>query len=86
MFGLGEKFLELVKSLRWKKLEFPLPLRVPAQSIPMEILTPPIFGSFIEYSKLKTFKRTKLKSQHLSRLSIFVSVMVVVVVVVVCWP
>ena len=77
MFGLDEKFLDLMKSLRWKKLEFPLPLRVPA-SISMEILTPTMF---------KTFKRTKLKSQHLCRLSIFVIVVVVVVVVVVvCWP
>ena len=67
VFGLDEKFLDLMKSLRWKKLEFPLPLRVPAP-IPMEILTPTIlqFGSFIEWSKLKTFKRTKFKSQHLS--------------------
>ena len=31
VFGLDEKFLDLMKSLRWKKLEFPLPLRAPAQ-------------------------------------------------------
>ena len=42
VFGLDEKFLDLMKSLRWKKLEFPLPLRVTAP-IPMEILTPTIF-------------------------------------------
>ena len=54
----------------------------------MEILTPTIFGSFIEWSKLKTLSRTKLKSQHLCRLSIFVIVVVVMVVAVVvfCWP
>ena len=83
VFGLDEKFLDLMKSLRWKKLEFPLPLRVPAQ-YPWKFWRRQYsIGSFIEWSKLKTLSRTKLKSQHLCRLSIFVVVVGVMVVVVI---
>ena len=72
-----------MKSLCWKKLEFPLPLRVPAQ-YPWKFWRRQYsIGSFIEWSKLKTLSRTKLKSQHLCRLSIFVVVVGVMVVVVI---